>query len=379
MTSPLCSRDIALAGGYTAGHIMPMIAVGEAYAECSPGARIIALGQTCGLEARLMAERGFAIHGLDAAPVFGATTPRGLAAAARASWRGFRQARQILADAGTQVVIAFGGYVTGGPVLAARSLGIPVCIFEANVIPGLANRLLRPLADCCLIGQAETRSFRGWAGADVVGHPIRRELAGLATVPRSGSGALQVFVTGGSLGSFFIDSVAPGLIARLAVERQVHVLHQCGPDCVQTVNAAYAAAGISAEVRSFLDMQAAYARADLVICAAGAGTLAEIEFLGLRALSVPIEAAADGHQVANAAAFAKRTGLPIMRESEWNEAEAAHVLIRLLGKPRSQTEFHAGVSPALRIVETCEKLLTVRRSPARLMQVPSRPTQSARS
>jgi UDP-N-acetylglucosamine--N-acetylmuramyl-(pentapeptide) pyrophosphoryl-undecaprenol N-acetylglucosamine transferase len=104
---PSLSRRVALAGGYTAGHVVPMIAVGEAYAEYSPSARIIALGQNGGLEATLMPERGFAFHGIDAAPGFGTTTPGGLAAAARAFCRGFRQARRILANAETEIAVGW--------------------------------------------------------------------------------------------------------------------------------------------------------------------------------------------------------------------------------------------------------------------------------
>jgi UDP-N-acetylglucosamine--N-acetylmuramyl-(pentapeptide) pyrophosphoryl-undecaprenol N-acetylglucosamine transferase len=102
--SPSLSRRVALAGGYTAGHIMPMIAVGEAYAECCPGARIIAVGEKYGLEARLLPERGFAFHAIDAAPFFGATTPAGLKRAAAALYRGFWRARRILKNAGTEIV-----------------------------------------------------------------------------------------------------------------------------------------------------------------------------------------------------------------------------------------------------------------------------------
>jgi UDP-N-acetylglucosamine--N-acetylmuramyl-(pentapeptide) pyrophosphoryl-undecaprenol N-acetylglucosamine transferase len=273
--SPSLSRRVALAGGYTAGHIMPMIAVGEAYAECCPGARIIAVGERYGLEARLLPERGFAFHAIAAASFFGATTPAGLKRAAASLYRGFWRARRILKDTGTETVIGFGGYVAAPTVLAARSLDLVTVLFEPNVVPGRANRLLRLFADCRLVGQGETRETRGWEKALVAGHPIREEIAALEPQQRRASEALHILVTGGSLGSAFLDRACPELCAKIAQGVQgVGVLHQSCAERVPAVSAAYESAGVVAEVRPFLDMRQAYAQADFVICAAGAGTLA---------------------------------------------------------------------------------------------------------
>ena len=360
---------------------MPMIAVGEAYAEYSPGARIIGLGQRGGLEARLLPDRGFAFHGVDAAPLFGAATPAGLAAAAGGLYRGFWQARKILADAGAEIVIGFGGYVTAGPLLAARSLGLATIIFEANVIPGRANRLLRRFADVCTVGQHETCRFRGWTEARVVGHPIRQEIAELGRMDRDGSTSLPILVTGGSLGSAFLDRVCPSLCANIAAGgRPVSVLHQSCPERAEEVARNYAAAGIAAEVRPFLDMAGAYSAAQLVICAAGAGTLAEIETLGLSALVVPIETAADGHQAANAKAFGARGALPVLRESQWQDAQVAALITELLAKPfhRADLAPHLHAGAALNLVEACEELLAVKHS-RRAERPMARSVRSARS
>jgi UDP-N-acetylglucosamine--N-acetylmuramyl-(pentapeptide) pyrophosphoryl-undecaprenol N-acetylglucosamine transferase len=358
-----------------------MIAVGEAYAETCPGARIMALGQKGGLEAKLMPARGFAFHGVDAAPVFGADTVAGLGSAASALYRSFRQARRILADAGAEIVIGFGGYVTAGPLLAARSLGLATVIFEANVIPGRANRLLRRFADASLVGQEETLEFSGWAEARATGHPIRQEIAALA--PHAArSGPLRILVTGGSLGSAFLDRACATLCARVGREGQgVSVLHQSCPERVEVVARAYAEAGVTAEVRAFLDMRNAYARADFVICAAGAGTLAEIETLGLPALVVPIENVADGHQAANAQAFSARSALPSLRESQWSEAAAAALVSELLAKRKqggeSPSELHARAAQT--VVEICEEVLKARATRAASALPIARQVRSAKS
>jgi UDP-N-acetylglucosamine--N-acetylmuramyl-(pentapeptide) pyrophosphoryl-undecaprenol N-acetylglucosamine transferase len=357
-----------------------MIAVGEAYVEHSPGARIIALGQSGGLEARLLPDRGFAFHGVYAAPLFGAATPAGLAAAAGGLYRGFRQARRILADAGAEIVIGFGGYVTAGPLLAARSLGLVTVVFEANVIPGRANRLLRRFADICTVGQQETHRFPGWAEARVVGHPIRQEIAELAVSGPLGS--IHILVTGGSLGSAFLDRVCPSLCATLAAGgRPVTVLHQSCPERVDTVTQAYAAAGVAAEVRPFLDMAEAYRTAQLVICAAGAGTLAEIETLGLPALVVPIETVADGHQAANATAFSARSAVPCLHESQWRDSRAAALVNELLAAPpcRASSVPPLHTRAALNLVEICEELLAAKHGRRRASPPMARPVRSARS
>lgn len=279
-------------------------------------------------------------------------------------WRGFWQARRILADAGTEIVVGFGGYVTAAPLLAAHSLGLATVVFEANVIPGRANRLLRRFADALCVGQGETRNFGGWQRAQVTGHPIRKEIAELA--PRSAASPdLHILVTGGSLGSAFLDRVCPSLCARIGADgKKVSVLHQSCPTRVSAVGRAYADQGIEAEVRPFLDMREAYACADVALCAAGAGTLAEIETIGLPALAVPIENVADGHQAANAEAFSARSALPSLRETEWNEAGAAaqvsalfSLRSRRLGRVAPR---HAEAAPY--IVEICEELLEARHS-----------------
>jgi UDP-N-acetylglucosamine--N-acetylmuramyl-(pentapeptide) pyrophosphoryl-undecaprenol N-acetylglucosamine transferase len=359
-----------------------MIAVGEAYAEYSPGARIIALGQSGGLEARLLPDRGFAFHGVDAAPLFGAAKPAGLAAAVGGLYRGFRQARRILADAGAEIVIGFGGYVTAGPLLAARSLRLVTVVFEANVIPGRANRLLRRFADTCTVGQQETHRFPGWAESRVVGHPIRGEIAELASSERDAPGSLHILVTGGSLGSAFLDRACPSLCATIAAGgRPVTVLHQSCPERVETVTQAYAAAGVAAEVRPFIDMAEAFRTAKLVICAAGAGTLAEIETLGLPALVVPIETVADGHQAANAAAFSACRAMPCLRESQWRDTHAASLMNELLAAPTRQP---SSVPPlhtraALNLVEICEELLAAKHGRRPASPPMARQFRSARS
>jgi UDP-N-acetylglucosamine--N-acetylmuramyl-(pentapeptide) pyrophosphoryl-undecaprenol N-acetylglucosamine transferase len=213
-----------------------------------------------------------------------------------------------------------------------------------------------------------------------VGHPIRQEIAELASSGPLGS--LHILVTGGSLGSAFLDRVCPSLCATVAAGgRSVTVLHQSCPERVETVTQAYAAAGVAAEVRPFLDMAEAYRTTQLVICAAGAGTLAEIETLGLPALVVPIETVADGHQAANATAFGARSAVPCLRESQWRDTRAAALVNELLAAPPGR----AGSVPplhtraAMNLVEICEELLAAKHNRRPASPPMARPVRSARS
>jgi UDP-N-acetylglucosamine:LPS N-acetylglucosamine transferase len=177
----------------------------------------------------------------------------------------------------------------------------------------------------------------------------------------------------------FSTAFAPRCAA--AGGRSVTVLHQSCPDHADDVARIYADAGIRAVVRPFLDMADAYRAAQLVICAAGAGTLAEIETLGLPALVVPIETVADGHQAANATAFSTRSALPSLRESQWHDARAAALVSELLAAPRHHpaSATRLNIRAALNLVEACEKLLAVKHSGRAPAPPMARPVRSARS
>jgi len=358
---------IALIGGYTAGHVFPMLAVAEAYRAHDPRADLMFIGGRDSLEASLIKARGFACHEIDGAPLFGVTTVLSRLRSYGASLRGFAQARRMLARERVDLALGFGGYITAGPMLAARTLGIATAIFEANVIPGRANRLVQRWMAARLIGFAETAEFPGWRTSEVVGYPLRPEIAALTQETRTAPAgrAARIVVTGGSRGSAFLNRKAPALLARVARRGvAIDVLHQTGLELVEPVASAYRDAGVSAAVEGFSsEMAAVYARADFMICAAGAGTLAEVAALGLPSLVVPISAVADDHQVANARAFAARTGATWIGEADWDEGAVAENLVAMLGAAEawelaaSGMRAFARLDAAPAVVRVCERLL----------------------
>jgi UDP-N-acetylglucosamine--N-acetylmuramyl-(pentapeptide) pyrophosphoryl-undecaprenol N-acetylglucosamine transferase len=362
---------IALIGGYTAGHVFPMLAVAEAHRAHDPRAEILFIGGRDSLEASLIAGRGYVCHEIDGAPLFGVATKRGRLQSYGNFLRGFAQARRLLARERIDLALGFGGYITAGPMLAARTLGIATAIYEANVIPGLANRRIQRWVDCRLLGFSETVDFPGWRESVTVGYPLRSEIVELAGHARAGpiGRHVRVIVTGGSRGSAFLNRACPALLGRL-VRRGIGigVLHQTGLEAPEPVARAYGDAGVPATVEAFtVEMAQAYRAADFMICAAGAGTLAEAAALGLPALIVPIDDVADGHQVANARAFAGRTGARWVREADWDEAATAESLARVLADAEAlqnaRVRMRAAGRPdaASAVVTACEHLLAGRR------------------
>ncbi len=363
---------IGLIGGYTAGHVFPMLAVAEAFRAHDPRAELLFVGGRDSLEASLIRGRGYACHEIDGAPLYGVTTKLGRLRSYAAFLRGFAQARRLLARERVDLALGFGGYITAGPMLAARTLGIATAIFEANVIPGRANRLVQRWMAARLIGFPETAEAPGWRASEVVGYPLRSEIAALAQETRAAPAGrvARIIVTGGSRGSAFLNRMAPALLARLVRQGlRVEALHQTGLEPPEPVAQAYRDAAVPATVEGFTaGMAQAYARADFMICAAGAGTLAEIAALGLPSLIVPISAVADDHQVVNARAFASRTGATWTREADWNEVRIAEVAARLLADPAawnlaaSRMRAAARLDAASAVVAACERLLAARRS-----------------
>ena len=379
---------IALIGGYTAGHVFPMLAVAEAYRAHDPRGEFLFIGGRDSLEASLITKRGYTCHAIGGAPLFGVTTRLGRLRSYGAFLRGFVEARRLLARERVDLALGFGGYITAGPMLAARTLGIATAILEANVIPGLANRMVQRWMDLRLLGFAETADFRGWRESVIVGYPLRSEIVELAGQARAASAGREarIIVSGGSRGSVFLNRACPALLGRLLRNGiRIEVLHQTGLEPAEPVAQAYRNARVPATVEGFTaDMARAYAQADVVICAAGAGTLAEIAALGLQALIVPISEVADDHQAANARAFADRTCAIWVREADWDEAAAVEHLARMLGDAQAwqsaATRVRAAAHPdaASAVVGACERLLTARGRGEAREPIKAAPTRSAK-
>jgi len=379
---------IALIGGYTAGHVFPMLAVAEAYRARNAETEILFVGGRGSFEATLIRERGYVCHGVAGAPLFGIATWRERLRSRLKVAQGFWQARRLFASSEVELALGFGGYITAGPMLAARTLGIVTAIFEANVIPGRANRVVQRWMDHRFLGFAETAAHPGWRASTVVGYPLRPEIASLAGVLRAPPPGrdIHVLVTGGSRGSEFLNRACPELLGELVARGiGISVRHQTGLGDVAAVARAYREIGLGATVEAFAgDMASAYRWADFAICAAGAGTLAELSAIGLPALLVPVADVADDHQRANAQAFASRAATPWIRETEWDRRTIAESLAQLFRDPDALRAAAKRMSGAARIdaadeiVSGCERLLAERWSKIKSASIRAAPRRSAK-
>lgn len=316
---------LIMAGG-TGGHVFPALAVAEWLR--ARGAPVAWIGTRNGLEATLVPKAGIPVEWIEVSGLRG----KGLARAARMPFilgRALRQAGAILRRLRPQVVLGMGGFASGPGGMMARWLGVPLVVHEQNAIAGMTNRWLSRFADRTL--QAFPDTFAPDRRATVVGNPVRRAIAALPPPERrwtERSGPSRLLVLGGSQGARALNQMVPQALALLAGSERPEVWHQAGGQLHEAATAAYAAAGVTARLTPFIDQMAeAYAWADLVLCRAGALTVAELAAAGVGALLVPFPFAVDDHQTVNAR-FLERAGAALLRQQGDLTAETLAALLR---------------------------------------------------
>jgi len=376
-SDPVCEETplarVAIACGGTAGHVFPALAVADTLRDRHPGVSILFLGTRHGSEGTLVPRRGHRFEALPAAPFFGVGAGRRLTVPV-AALAGAARARRLLARERCELLLGFGGFASAGPILAAVSLGIPVVLLEPNARAGLTHRLLGRFATRALLGaEAAAPAFpRGRTSR--VGVPVAPDVSRVgAARTRMPERPFRVLVSGGSLGSPFLDAQVPDLLARVAARGvPLAVRHQVGRGETEATRAAYAHLGLEASVAPFLeDMAGAYAWADCAVACGGAATLAELATAGLPALLVPLSWAALDHQTANVRAFARETGAPWTREADWDPERHAADLARWatsLDAWRAASAARRRASrpdAARRVAEACEATRRERRPRAR--------------
>ena len=362
-------RRLLIAVGPTAGHVYPALAIANAYRARYPDIHVRFAGAVDAPSARLLGRLGHALEPVSGSQLVNVGPGARLAAAGRVV-RGVAQARRLLCARRIRLVLGVGGYASGAILLAARTLGIRVAIHEANVVPGLANRLLAPFAHRIYLGSAEAVPAFAAREPLVTGHPVRAEIAALAAERRAAPGPdrpARVLVLSSTRGERFMADRVPDLLA--AVERHgvgVEALHQSGQLAADAVAHAYRRVGVKAAVAPYLDdIAGAYRWADLVVARSGAGTIAEVAAAGVPAVLVPLADASGDHQAANAAAFAAAGAGLAVREADWQRDPLAARLVALLGgaawtRAAAAARGLARPDAAARIVADCESAMTDR-------------------
>jgi len=341
-----CTLSVVLAGGGTAGHIEPAMAVADALTELEPGARIVALGTARGLETRLVPERGYELELVTPVPL-----PRKLNAdLLRLPWRvrrAIRETRAVLERVDADVVVGFGGYVALPAYLAARRAGVPVVVHEANARAGLANRVGARVARRVLAAVPDS----GLRGAEVVGIPVRASItgldrAGLRREARAHFGfaedARVLLVFGGSQGAVSINRAVSGAAARLAAAG-VSVLHAHGPKNTLELPTPRPGDPPYRALPYLSRMDLAYAAADLAICRSGAMTVAEVSAVGLPAVYVPLPIG-NGEQRLNALPVTRAGGGIMVSDADLDPDFVASEVVGLITDDAALTAMTAAAA-----------------------------------
>lgn len=320
---PERSPKVLIAGGGTGGHLFPGLALADELRRRT-GARVRFLGSSHGIERDLVPRAGYPIELLEIRGL----RREGLRALLRSAvqvplalWAALQSLRRDRPD----LTVGVGGYAAMPGLAASVLLRVPLVLLEQNATPGLTTRLFIPFARRVCVSFAATCARLG-RRAVLTGNPVRLPAGEPAEpLPPAGQGPLRVLVFGGSAGAQRLNRVVPEAVARAGVP--LEVVHQTGAADLDAVAERYRAAGVVATVTAFIDdMGAAYARAELVICRAGATTLAELTAIGRAAILVPFPFAAGDHQRHNAEALVRAGAAWLILDHELEAADLARRL-----------------------------------------------------
>jgi UDP-N-acetylglucosamine--N-acetylmuramyl-(pentapeptide) pyrophosphoryl-undecaprenol N-acetylglucosamine transferase len=339
------ARTILIMAGGTGGHIFPALAVADYLRD--QGWKVVWLGARTGMEATLIPQHGYSVEWIRFSGLRGkglirtALLPLNLLVA-------FCQSARAIFRVRPDVVLGMGGYIAFPGGMMAAMFNRPLVLHEQNSIAGLSNRVLAQVADRKLVGFPQALKSSEWTG-----NPVRRDIAMLAEPEarfRNRSGNLKLLVVGGSLGAQALNEAIPRALALIPEASRPEVMHQAGEKHIAVLDKHYREAGVQATTLPFIaDMAGAYASADLVICRAGALTVAELAVAGIASVLVPFPHAVDDHQTHNARFLSERMAALLLPQNELTPRRLADLLLgftreklldmarraRALGKPEA--------------------------------------------
>ena len=358
--------NIVIAAGGTGGHLYPAVALAKEFQQQDPESMITFVGAGRHLEESILTHEGFALARINVKGIVGQGiwgTLRALFLLPHAIWKALR----LLKEKGTDLVVGTGGYFSPPVVLAAWLLGVYRVILEPNAMPGLANRVLGPLANRIFLAFEQAKTYFNPSKVRIVGTPLRQEFSHAGSF--SASGKLKtLLVFGGSQGARAINTAMGEALQNSRILRQdLHIIHQTGFDDHARMQTLYEEVGVDAEVVPFLyDMPQVLRAADLVIARSGAGTLAELAVCGKPAILIPFPHATHGHQEKNARAAEAEGAAIVILQSELTGGRLVQDIEGFLNHPEhlkamAERSFARRITDATaRMVEECQHLLANR-------------------
>ncbi|MFZ3209528.1 MAG: undecaprenyldiphospho-muramoylpentapeptide beta-N-acetylglucosaminyltransferase [Geobacteraceae bacterium] len=335
---------LLIAGGGTGGHLFPGIAVAEEFLVRDSANDVLFVGTERGIEARLIPKLGYSVELIAATGIRGKNGLSQLKGMLMLLY-GYSQSRAILKAFQPDLVLGVGGYASGPVVLAARGMRISRFIHEQNAIPGITNKILARVSNKVFISLEESRRFFPTGATLLTGNPVRKEILAAAGNPPqppfdkggrpTGRGDFHLLVFGGSAGAHSVNMAVVAALPFLRhIGERLYITHQTGENDLSEVREAYKREGVQALVVPFIDdMAAAYSAADLVVCRAGATTIAEVTACGKACIFIPYPFAVDDHQRRNAEALLKEGAGFMLLEQELSGERLAQKVLELVDDP----------------------------------------------
>jgi len=331
---------LVIAGGGTGGHLFPGIAVAEEFLARDSASEVLFVGTERGIEARVVPAAGYHLELISAAGIRGKSSLSQIKGALMMLY-GYSQSRRILKNFRPDLVLGVGGYASLPMVLASRGMLIPRFIHEQNAIPGMTNKLLARFVDRVFITLEESAKFFPKDKVLLTGNPLRRQILEQAAKsaggePRcGGKGRFRLLIFGGSQGAHAINMAVMAALPFLErIRDKLEIVHQTGATDAEIVAEAYRRHGFDGAAKPFIDdMATAYERADLIICRAGATTIAEVTATGKTCIFIPFPDAVDDHQRRNAEALLKKQACYMLLEQELNGEKLAGMVAELINDP----------------------------------------------
>lgn len=320
---------VLIAAGGTGGHIYPGIAVAKEILRRDPSSEVLFVGTARGLETKIVPDNGFQLSliksaGLKNVGFVGKL--KGLLILPRS----FLEARRLIKDFDPEVVVGAGGYVSGPVLMTASLMRVPTLVMDSNALPGFTNRRLAPFVTKAALTFEEALPFFGKKGV-VTGNPVRTEFFEIAPKPRGAHVNLLIF--GGSQGARAINNAMGDALAFLPGEK-LRITHQTGEADFEKIREIYSRSGEAADVRPYIsNMVDEFAKADLVICRAGATTCAELSAAGKAAIMIPLPTAADDHQRKNAEALQAAGAARMILQKDLTGESLANEILGLINTP----------------------------------------------
>ena len=320
-------RRIVIAGGATGGHLFPGITIAQECLQRNSNNRLLFVSTGNPFERSALAAAGFELERINVAGIKGRglwKKIRSLSLIPSATGRAIRILRSFRPD----LVVGVGSYAAGPVVLAAWLMRIKIVLLEQNILPGITNRTLARFASRIYLSFAESAGRFDPEKVRITGNPVRHEIllkstpaTQVDTAAAADSRILNILIIGGSQGAHPINVAMIDALDHLNRKDRLCIVHQTGPADEAQVSKAYTAQGLDSTVRSFFnDMDQRYHSADLIICRAGATTVAEVTAIGKGVIFVPFPQAADNHQVLNARALEAEGAAEVIEQRDLSPA-----------------------------------------------------------